>query len=682
MPRLQLPTSGPASAIRRSTLCARRVRPIASALALLGLVLVTGATAPRPDAHTPRRGALPAVQPNPNRERAGVLRSGVLSVTLEAKETLWPVNGPNRPPMTVEAFAEPGGPPLMPGPLLRVPAGTEIRLSVRNSLPVPLTFFLPSAVHGGPDVLTAVDSVVVAAGAVGRLTARAMAPGNYVYRATTPTGASRALHFAGLLTGGVVVDSAGADARPRDRVLVIMETPDSDLVACVDTAGNGVRECRSGRLIFTINGRSWPATERMHATVGDSIRWRVINASDDVHPMHLHGFYYRVDSFDGPFAKAQGPPLTGQMVVTQLMTPFSGMSMTWSPDRPGNWLFHCHFALHLAPDSISAAPGDPHRFGMIGLVIGTIVTARPGEQPVAVSAAARRLRLTAVARRLSGRAGSDTLPSMHFVLDEGGRRIDTGRDMSPELDLVRGEPVAITIVNRLDRPTTVHWHGIEIQDSYYDGVPGFSGEGRHLTPAIAPGDSFVARFTPPRSGTFMYHAHIDDVPEQAAGMEGALVVKDSGVATAPDDHVFFLKGIAGDAAHPLEIDGQADPDTVILHVGRSARFRLINLSTANPVPWFSLSARPDSEAVLVEDTMLVRWRPVAKDGRDLPAVGQAPCPATRLVAMGETYDFEYAPIRPGTLRLEVRTNGARHRLLIRVPIRVESADVKASGRPR
>ena len=69
---------------------------------------------------------------------------------------------------------------------------------------------------------------------------------------------------------------------------------------------------------------------------------------------------------------------------------------------------------------------------------------------------------------------------MRFVLEEHGRRTDTGRDFSPEIDLTRGEPVSITIVNHLAEPTSVHWHGIEVEDSYVDGVPGFSGAGTRL----------------------------------------------------------------------------------------------------------------------------------------------------------------------------------------------------------
>ena len=645
-----------------------------SALSLVGIVAVTsiGSTAVH------GRAVAPVVQANSNTRTGGVLHDGVLSVTLEAKMSLWHLNGPERRAMTIAAFAEPGKPPLMPGPLLRAPAGTEIRLTLRNALPQPLKFFAPASIHGGPDRISAMDSVVVPPGATGTLITRAEVPGNYVYRATTPDRASRAIRISGLLAGGIVVDTARALTPAHDRVLVIMETPDSAGIACADTAsGNPLLTCQAGRLIFTINGRSWPSTTRIPAMVGDSLHWRVLNASFDAHPMHLHGFYYRVDHFSGPLADSTAVPFPGQMVVTQLMSPFSAMSMTWSPDRPGNWLFHCHFAIHLRPDSVSAAPDDPHMREMVGLVLGVNVVPRPGVQVAGEPVATRHLRLVAVDGSASAAPRSSSLPpSMRFVLEANGRRVDTRRDFSPELDLVRGQPVAITIVNRLDRPTSVHWHGIEVEDSYADGVPGFSGEGKHLTPAIAPGDSFVARFTPPRTGTFMYHAHIDDVAEQAAGMEGALIVRDSGQSVAPDEHVYFLKGDGLDPEHPLEINGEANPDTVLLHAGRPARLRLLNLSTRNPSPTFWLTARTDSVFANRNDSLVVHWNPLAKDALDLPAALRTSRPARQMVSMGETYDFEYTPAHRGLLQLEVRASpppGVRvpHVLLIRVPIRVE-----------
>ncbi|HEV8447199.1 MAG TPA: multicopper oxidase domain-containing protein [Gemmatimonadaceae bacterium] len=624
-------------------------------------------------ARTSVSSAAPEVRPNPNTTSAGMLHDGVLTVALEAKPSLWRFSG-TRQPMTVAAFSEQGKPPLMPGPLLRVPVGTQLRLTIRNSLDKPLTFIVPAAVHGAPDRITAMDSVIIAPNTVDTLSAPATVPGSYVYRGTLPDGASKISHIAGVLAGTIVVDSAGITSHPTDRLFVIMATEDSLSSACDDTtSGDRARalgECRGRRFMYTINGTEWPLTDRIHATVGDSLHWRVVNASSQDHPMHLHGFYYRVDALSGPLIDSTSRPARGQLVVTQLLTALASMSLTWSPERPGNWLFHCHFALHNTPYAMIAMPDDPDMRDMAGLVIGAIVASRPGAVGAGHPSQERHLRL--VAEETPATAG--TLPRMSFVLEESGRRVDTHTDWSPQLDLVRGEPVAITIVNHMAQPTSVHWHGVEVEDSYADGAPGFSGSGTHLAPAIAPGDSFVARFTPPRAGTFMYHTHVDEMREELAGLEGALIVHERRAVNDPDDHVFFLKGQQPrDREHPLEIDGTTNPDTIVLHVGHAARFRFLNLSTAagTAAPLFWLTARPDSVAAIARDTMLVRWQPIAKDAFDLPASARAIRIAEQIVSLGETYDAEYTPTAPGILRLEVRGATGNHGLLIRVPVRVE-----------
>jgi FtsP/CotA-like multicopper oxidase with cupredoxin domain len=628
------------------------------------------------------------VQANPNTLAAGTLHDGVLTLTLEARSSLWYLDGPQHPALTIEAFSERGTAPLMPAPLVRVPAGTELRLTIRNSLSMPLTFFLPSALRAAADRGDMIDSLVVPPGAARTLRTRAEVPGNYVYHGETPTKSGEPKDLgSGLLGGAIVVDTARAVGQPLDRVFVIMATQDSAERACIDTASKSSAvqnaiQCGGERLHYTINGKAWPNTERLRATVGDSLRWRVVNASGGLpHPMHLHGFYYRVDSYTAPTGAqadvSSRPIVPAQMVVTQLLPPFSAMAITWSPDRPGNWLFHCHTAMHTTPPNALSGADDPDMRGMAGLVLGTIVAPKPGVAPAGDSVTSvRRLRLVAeegpgvTGQGVWGNGVRDSVPRMHFVLEEQSRRTDTHTDQSPELDLVRGDPVAITIVNHLDEPTSVHWHGIEVQDSYMDGAAGFGGMGTHLTPAIAPRDSFVARFTPPRAGTFMYHAHVDDVRQQLAGLEGALIVRNRG-APSSDDDVFFLKGWSASSSHPLEINGQTNPDTVVLHAGRTARLRFMNLTMNVPKPSFFLTGRPDSVFQIANDTMLVRWRLVAKDGFDLPARAQSLRPAEQVVGMGETWDVEFMPERRRALTLEVRGAAARHALLVRVPIRVE-----------
>src|SRR5688500_8690065 len=80
------------------------------------------------------RQALPVAEPNDNRTPAGTLGNGVAAISLEATLAMWHPDGDSLPGMPIEVFAESGKQPTAPGPLVRVSAGTEVRVSVRNSL--------------------------------------------------------------------------------------------------------------------------------------------------------------------------------------------------------------------------------------------------------------------------------------------------------------------------------------------------------------------------------------------------------------------------------------------------------------------------------------------------------------------------------------------------------------------
>lgn len=624
------------------------------------LLTVAVSTLPLVGESARHHSAPPVLVPNPNTTPAGRIRDGELTIDLEATTARWHREGGSPSVKVVDAFGEPGHTPTIPGPLVRIPAGTELRFRVRNRLARSITFFVPTSIVTD-------DSVVVPAGATVEIRTRPSRPGSFLYRAIDGSAAAKQLRMAGAMAGALVVDSAGVTRGAHDRIFVLLMTPDSTRLATPVT--ENIITSRRGHFAFTINGRSWPHTERISATVGDTLRWRVINGSQDVHPMHLHGFYYTVNQFEGRFASANGQNVPNRQVVTERMENFSAMSTTWVPERPGNWLFHCHFAFHLMPQPGGAAGVDHANHaltGMNGLAIGINVAPRGNERAVAQSSS-RHLRLVGV--RDSG--FPDSAPSMRFVLEEQGRRIEA-RGVSPTLYLTRGEPVRITVVNTIGEPTSVHWHGMELE-SYNDGVAGWSGTPDHLSPSIAPGDSFVALFTPPRAGTFMYHSHVNDTRQQPAGLVGAMIVRDRPGGPRDDDHEFLLMGWRArpNDPGPMEVNGQLNPDTVIFHVGRPERLRLMSLSTFAANATVTLTTRPDSQFKSLSDSAVVRWRPLAKDGADLPERARAPRAARQIISMGETYDFEYTPTRPGVLRIEVRAPGLQGALLVRVPVKVQ-----------
>ena len=234
--------------------------------------------------------------------------------------------------------------------------------------------------------------------------------------------------------------------------------------------------------------------------------------------------------------------------------------------------------------------------------------------------------------------------------------------------------MSITIVNRLEEPTAIHWHGIELE-SYFDGVAGFSGTNARLSPMIAPGDSVEARVTPPRAGTFIYHSHVDEPRQHRAGLIGALVVEDAPPADTSRDLVYVIKSArvehGADDVVPLDINGSTDPDTIVLRAGQHYRMRFVGMQVRFPNATVRLTARPDSSYANLSDSLVIAWRPLAKDGADLPAEYRVPRRAEQIVSMGETYDYEVVPERPGELRMEVRQAGPQGRLLVRAPVRVE-----------
>ena len=399
--------------------------------------------------------------------------------------------------------------------------------------------------------MVANDGIVVAAGRDTAISFTAGAPGTYYYWATTKdNGLADRGPEESQLSGAFIIDPKSASDRRPDRVFVIglWDEPASKL--------DGVE--KPEREVLVINGKSWPNTERFNFTVGDTVRWRWVNPTASTHPMHLHGFYYSVASAGTMRADNIYQAADRRTVNTELMSIGSTMAMTWVPQKPGNWVFHCHFAFHVAGERVlepavmpAGMSSDDHSHAMphkmAGLVLGIHVNPRPGEQYARSTEQPRNLRL--LLQSSPKRFGEK--PAYGFVLQDGDH--EPARDSvsmpGPLLLLKRGQPVRITVVNHLTQPSAVHWHGIELE-SFPDGVPNWSGIGNRLMAPIAPADSFVAEFTPPRSGTFMYHSHLNEGEQMNSGMYAPLVVVDDPAKYDPSVEKIILVGGGGPQPNP------------------------------------------------------------------------------------------------------------------------------------
>lgn len=572
-----------------------------------------------------------------NLQPAGEFANGVQTLRLEIREASWHPDSDTGPTLPILAFGEEGKSPSVPGPLIRVPQETRVHVSVKNS-----TLF-PAFVHGlhqRPGESS--DTLKVPPNETRDVTFLAGDPGTYYYWAATgydvPIDAR--LTWDTELSGGFVVDPPGR--RPDDRIMVI---------GLWYTWLVPFDYTRGFHQIPTMNGKSWPHTTRLSYKMGEPIHWRIINASISMHPMHLHGAHFQVDSEGDAERDTIFPSAQQRMVVTENMAEGRTMAITWTPTHPGNWIFHCHLVQHFESDlsnqtakvtGAQAEGMDHHDTGMAGLVIGVeIKPARALPQPAPSTIAPRKLTMVV---SQGPKQPNQRQPILIEIKDAHTvARTMPGSELGPTLVLHRGEYTEITVTNQLASPTAIHWHGIELE-SYYDGVVGFGGDTSHVTPPIAPGESFVARMTPPRAGTYIYHTHWHDVDQLTHGLYGPLIVLEPGENYDPEHDRVFVASRAGPDLlwDPLLVNGMEHPSFRELRAGSRYRFRFINITPSDDAVNFSLA----------EAGKPVSWTPAAKDGADLSQYFRKSCEAKLQFGAGETYDFEFQPQVSGDLELQ------------------------------
>jgi FtsP/CotA-like multicopper oxidase with cupredoxin domain len=570
---------------------------------------------------------------NDNRTSAGQLKSGVLDLRLALRACTWYPEEEDGNHRDVYAFAEEGHAPQSSGPLIRVPQGTQIHISIRNTLPLAAKIYGLHRHPGDPK-----DALTLLPGETRQLQFLAGEPGTYMYWATT---SGKTLELRDdketLLSGALVIDPPGA--KPEDRIFVLgIWTKDINTDA--------------GDAFLSINGKSWPYTERLTYKRGETTHWHVINPTESDHAMHLHGFYFTVDGAgDGEHFERYSEEQR-RLAVTEHVDVGHAFEMTWTPNQEGNWLFHCHMLVHMSStdefhpkEAQSAAhmAAQEHSSGMGGLVMG--ITVLPGATPAPKSVTAnapRKLQLVIS-------ENPEKIPLYKLEVNDPKVPPVPDKDkppnlLGPPLLLTRGETTEIEVKNLTSNPTSIHWHGMQLE-SYYDGVPGWTGSGQQTTPPVAPGTSFVARMTPPRAGTFIYHTHWHDEKQLRNGVYGPLIVLEPGQKYDPEhDRTFvFSMGKYAPFGFLGLINGHPEPDPIELHAGTRYRLRFINITDNSA----------DLRVRLTNKDVPVEWKVIAKDGADLPPAQLRFSTADMGITVGETYDVEYQAETPGLADLEI-----------------------------
>lgn len=607
----------------------------------VGLLVSLGAL-PHRSANTAKgsRNALPVIEANDNRKPAGILHNDTLTIKLVVQMARWYPEASDDPFVDVAALAEEGKTPTVPGPLIRVPTGTTIVATIRNSLTDSAAWVRGMATRPSLN-----DSTAIKPGASHTFTFAAGEPGTYLY-SVEPGLTDWKIREREQMTSALIVDPP--NGRTDDRIFVI------------NIYGEPI-DSTHYRNALAINGKGWPYTERVTANVGDSLRWRVINGSIRAHPMHLHGFYFKTLSQGTAFRDTAFSADRQRMAVTEDMSAFTTLSMVFSPDRPGNWLFHCHLVFHVNHDARlddtggeHMHEGDPNKH-MAGLVVGIVVNPSPRVAATTGTSETAKFRLFADEKPRTGR----TPLAMSYVLQRGSTppAPDSVEKAGGILVFHRNVPTEVTIINRAHDATSVHWHGIELE-SYSDGVAGWSGMSKKIAPMIAPQDSFVAHLTMPRAGTFIYHTHLNDLEQLTSGMYGAAVILEQDQKYDPStDHAFVL-GWDGDKGDKFLVNGDSLPPPLEIEHGKTHRLRFINIAPADRI-FFAVR----------RDSIPATWMPRAKDGYDLPIGNRKEGPAIRRLNVGETFDAEFTPQSPGEYRVTAGVKTAPYLWVQRIIVR-------------
>lgn len=210
----------------------------------------------------------------------------------------------------------------------------------------------------------------------------------------------------------------------------------------------------------------------------------------------------------------------------------------------------------------SGVPFDAARLSRRGFmaagIAGGLALAGCSQSNSQVSGAAAQMAAAIAAaekaRPHSGRTVTASLTPQQAQVDLGGpiaRTFAYGNNIpGPLIRAKVGDELVVTVSNRLDHPTSVHWHGVALRNDMDGAAP--------ATPNIPAGQDFTYRFSVPNSGTYWGHPHtgldadmglylpviVDDPSEGDYDAEWVVVLDDwtDGIGKSPQQLYSELTG--------------------------------------------------------------------------------------------------------------------------------------------
>ncbi|MBC7872141.1 MAG: multicopper oxidase domain-containing protein [Chitinophagaceae bacterium] len=222
---------------------------------------------------------------------------------------------------------------MVPGPEIRVTEGDQVRFNLTNNMTQSTAIHfhglrVPNSVDGVPFV----TQPVIIPGETQSFEFTVRNAGTHMYHSHH----NSAEQVTKGLLGALIVEPADKSREPE---------VSADYTLIMNDSGLG----------FTLNGKGFPYTQPIVATLGDKIRIRYMNEGLMIHPMHLHGIPQLVFAKDGFYLPSP------YMCDTLNIAPGERYDVLVDCDEVGLWAFHCHILTH--------AESSMGMFGMVTVLI-------------------------------------------------------------------------------------------------------------------------------------------------------------------------------------------------------------------------------------------------------------------------------------------------------------------------
>jgi len=206
----------------------------------------------------------------------------------------------------------------------------------------------------------------------------------------------------------------------------------------------------------------------------------------------------------------------------------------------------------------------------------------------------------------------------------------------PLIHATVGDTLRVVFTNDLPAATTIHWHGLRIDDEM-DGVPA-------VQEPVKSGETFTYEFVLPDAGTYWYHPHVRGHEQVERGLYGPLIVHEAEPPVVDQDRMFVLDdvllesdgsfgsfglsgmtGMHGRHGNYLLANGTTEMLTDTIQPGAVERWRVVNTANAR-LMWIDVEG--------------AKWRVVGVDG----GVLDEPYSAGKLrLPVGRRFDLEVVP---------------------------------------